>query len=125
MDEADPQALRHGRRRDLDQFPLEEDLAAVGPDDAVDNVHQRRLSRPVLARNGVDLALAQFEIDRAQGLDRPKGLADLGEFEDEIVCHGGAHSSHSASMPPAWMKRLRAAPRLSRREPQFGSRPFM
>src|SRR5688500_15165770 len=100
MYQADPQSLRHGRRGDLDQLTLEEDLPAIRPDDTVDDFHEGGFAGTVLARDGVDLALAQLEIHRAQGADRPEGFADLRELQDQIVFHGGTHSSNSASVPP-------------------------
>ena len=63
VDESDAEFLGAGRRGDLDRLAVEEDLAAVGPEDAVDDVHQRRLSRAVLAGDGVHLAAPQLEVD--------------------------------------------------------------
>ena len=44
-------------------FAVEADLAAVGPEDAVDDVHQRRLAGAVLAGDGVHLAAPELEVD--------------------------------------------------------------
>ena len=66
-------------------LPIEADLAAVGPQNAVDDVHQRRLAGAVLAGEGVDLAPAQLEIDAAQRADRAERLGEIGDLEDQIV----------------------------------------
>ena len=72
--EADAERLRHGRRGDRDRVAVEADLAAVRAQDAVDDVHQRRLAGAVFAGERMDLAPAQFEVDAAQRMNRPEGL---------------------------------------------------
>ena len=66
---------------------VQDDLAAVGPQDAVDDVHQRRFSGAVLAGDRVHLAAAQLEVDAAQRLDRAERLADVRDLEDDVVGH--------------------------------------
>ena len=63
VDHADP--LRDGvrRRRDGDWLAAEQDLALVGRDQAVQDVHQRRLAGAVLAKERVDLASTHVEVD--------------------------------------------------------------
>ena len=46
--------------------PLMQDLALVRPVEAVEDVHQRRLARPVLAEQRVHLAASQVEVDRGR-----------------------------------------------------------
>ena len=77
VDESDAQFLRYGRRRDLDRPAVEQDLAAVGPHDPVDDVHQGRFAGSVLAGDGVDLASAQVETDGLQRMGRAERFADV------------------------------------------------
>ena len=56
-------------------LPLRMISPLSGLQDAVDDVHQRRLARAVLAGDGVDLAAPQLEVDAAQRLDRAERLA--------------------------------------------------
>ena len=51
-----PSARASRRRGDLHRLAVPADLAVVGPDGAVDDLHQRRLAGAVLAEDGVDLA---------------------------------------------------------------------
>ena len=87
VDEADPEFLRPRRRGDLHRLAVQDDLAAVGAQDAVDDVHQRGFPGAVLAGDGVHLAAAQLEVDAAQRLDRAERLADVGDFQDDLVGH--------------------------------------
>ena len=80
VDEADPEFLRAGRRGDLHRLAVQDDLATVGAQDAVDDVHQRRFPGAVLAGDGVHLAAAQLEVDAAQRLDRAERFADVRRF---------------------------------------------
>ena len=56
VDHADAAGDGVGGSRDLDDLPVEQDLALVGPGEAVEHVHEGRLAGPVLAQQGVDLA---------------------------------------------------------------------
>ncbi len=69
--EADAELLRLFRRAIISALrPPTKDLAAIRLQDAVDDVHQRRLAGAVLAGERMDLALAQAEADVLQRLDR-------------------------------------------------------
>ena len=52
---------RRARRAEADRLPLDHDLALVRVVEAVEDVHQRRLARTVLAEERVHLSLAQVE----------------------------------------------------------------
>ena len=78
-----PSLCAIGRGGDRDGLAVEADLAAVGAQDAIDDVHQRRLAGAVLAGEGVDLALAQLELDAAQRVDRSERLAQIRDLEDQ------------------------------------------
>ncbi len=53
---ADAELARRRRAADLDGLALPADLALVRPHRAVDDLHQRRLARAVLAQHRVDFA---------------------------------------------------------------------
>ena len=61
-----------------------EDLSLVRLVEAVEDVHERRLARSVLAQQRVHLALAQIEIDRVVGGERAEALRDAAELERQI-----------------------------------------
>jgi hypothetical protein len=61
---ADPQLARRRRRMDLHLPAFPDDLARVGPRDAVDHLHQRALAGAVLAQHRVDLAWHHRQVDR-------------------------------------------------------------
>jgi hypothetical protein len=66
-----PSARAAGGRGDLHRLAVPADLALVGPDRAVDDLHQRRLAGAVLAEDGVDLAGRDLQAHPVVGLDRP------------------------------------------------------
>jgi hypothetical protein len=81
VDHADAERPRLGRRRDLDALAVPAHLAGVGPDGAVDDLHQRRLAGAVLAEDGVDLPRRDAQADPVVGLHRRVRLADVDELE--------------------------------------------
>jgi hypothetical protein len=62
------------------RLAVDEDLAAIGLIEAVEDAHQRRLAGAVLADDAVDLALGDGEMDVAIGVDRAEALVDAGSF---------------------------------------------
>ena len=86
--EADAHLLGFRRRGNADRLAVEDDLAAVGLKNAVDDVHQGRLASAILAGQGVDLAAPQLEVDAAKGLDGAEGFCNPGNPQDHIVGHG-------------------------------------
>jgi hypothetical protein len=79
--QADAQAHRVRRAVDHDLLAVQQDLALVGPVDAVDDVHQRRLPRAVLAAQRVDLARVQREVHARERARSAEALADAAQFE--------------------------------------------
>ena len=63
MHHADAARDRLGRVMDRDALAVDADLAGVGRDEPVEDVHQRRLARAVLAQEGVDLASSHGQRD--------------------------------------------------------------
>src|SRR5207245_2075825 len=61
---ADPACDRVGGVADRHGPAVDADLAFVRRDEAVEDVHERRLARAVLAEQRVDLAFAEVEVDR-------------------------------------------------------------
>ena len=79
-----PWSHRLARRADRDRLAVDEDLALVRAEHAVDDVHQRRLARAVLAEQRVDLAAPQREVDGVVGRQRAEALGDAAELESEL-----------------------------------------
>ena len=55
-DHAEAERARSDGRRDRDGLAIEEDFSGIGLDDAVEDLHQRRLARAVFAQERVNLA---------------------------------------------------------------------
>ena len=76
--DAEPDRVR--RAMDGGRVAVDDDLAAVGADQSVDDVHQRRLSGPVLSQKRVDLAPLDDQVhvvirpELSEGLDDPAKL---------------------------------------------------
>src|SRR5690554_3527835 len=127
MHEPDAQRLRHRRRPDHDRRAVEEDRAAVRCQYAVYHVHQRRLAGAVLSGKGMNLAPLQFEIDAAQGADRPEGLDQFADPED----WGGFRTFGHIQYLARPVATSRSAPESADRRDcrtvtdQLGSRPSM
>ena len=77
---ARPRRARHAHRR-----PAPQDLAGVGPRGAVHELRQRRLARPVLAEQRVDLAGAHRQVHGVVGERAGVGLRDPAQLEQRGV----------------------------------------
>ena len=109
-------------------LPSRQDLAGVRAQDAVDDIHQRRLAGAVFAGQRMDLAAAQFEAHAAQRADRVRKTC-VRSVISRIV------SSAAGGM--AWLRSPKMcyvrtpAPPMTRRgcrvrsAAQLGSRPSM
>ena len=75
------------RGSERDRRTADPDLAPVGPGEAVEDVHQRRLAGAVLAEQRVHLAPAQVEIDVVVRHDPGVALRDPSQLEDGLVRH--------------------------------------
>ena len=78
---ADAEPASRARIGDADGRAVEDDLALVGREDAVDHLDQRRLSGAVLAEQRVDLAGLDAQVDVVVRAHAGKGLADADELE--------------------------------------------
>ena len=85
----DPAVDRVLRRLEDDLFAVQQDLALVGPVEAVEDVHQRGLAGAVLAEQGVHLAAPQVEIDAVVRDDPGKPLRDPAKLQDGGPFHAG------------------------------------
>ena len=86
MDHADPAADRVRRPGQVDLGAVDEDLALVRAREPVEDVHQGRLARAVLAEQRVDLTRADVQVDRLVGDDARIALGDAPHLES-----GGAN----------------------------------
>ena len=82
--ETDSELLRPSRRGDLDRLAVQDNLTAVGPQDPVDDVHQRGFPGAVLAGDRVHLSAAQLEVNAAERVDRAERLADFRYLQDDV-----------------------------------------
>ena len=89
VDHSDPVLDRVARRREGDPLSLDQDLALVGVVQAVEDVHQRRLSGAVLAEQRVHLSLAQVEVDVVVCKYPGKALRDSPELEQRRLRRHG------------------------------------
>ena len=76
-----PSRCAVGRAVDPDGLAVDADLAAVGLQDAVDDVHQGGFSRAVLAGERMDFSRMQIELAATQRADRAKGFGDVGKLQ--------------------------------------------
>ena len=65
------------RPGDVRELPVDVNLTAIGVNKTVENVHQRSFTCAVLAHQGMDLALADLEIDMIVSNDAGPGLGDV------------------------------------------------
>jgi hypothetical protein len=86
-------------RRDANGLPVQMDLALVGVVEPVEDVHERRLARAVLAEQGVHLALGQLEVDAVVGDHPREALRDSLQFEERGVCHRWTRSLRGGPKP--------------------------
>jgi hypothetical protein len=66
---------------ELQPLAVDEDLSLVGVVEAVEDVHERRLARPVLAEQAVDLTRLDDEVDGVVGDHPGEALGDAPQFE--------------------------------------------
>ena len=78
---ADPGAHRVAGALEVLHVIVEEDHALVGGVQAVEDIHERRLARAVLAQQAVDLSRLDDEIDAVVGDEGAEPLGDPAEFE--------------------------------------------
>ena len=76
-----PAAMASPGPSSVERVAVDEDLALVGPVEAVEDVHQRRLAGAVLAEQPVDLTGFDHEVDVVVGDDAGEPLGDATELE--------------------------------------------
>ena len=79
VDHADAQVDGLAGALDVDGRAVDEDLAGVGGEQPVGDVHQRRLAGAVLAEQGDDLAAVNVERDVVVREDARESLGDVRE----------------------------------------------
>ena len=89
IDHADAAIDRVARARHFERLVAPADVAALGPNDARENLQQRRFAGAVLTDNRVRLALGDVKADAGQSPDGTERLADVAKFE---TCHARSGS---------------------------------
>ena len=78
-----PAAMASRGPADLHRLAVDEDLALVRLEQAVEDVHQGRLAGAVLAEQGVDLAGLDGQVDVVVGDQVTEALGDAAQFESQ------------------------------------------
>src|SRR5215217_5125097 len=81
VDHADAERDRVVRRLDVLDLAIDEDLAAVSGVESVGDAHRRRLSRAILADDGVDRPGLNDDVDMVVGEYVAESFSYLSEFE--------------------------------------------
>ena len=111
--EADAEPSRVVRRPDGNRPPLEPDLPGVRAVEAVEDLHQGALPRPVLAHERVHLAAVHVEIDPVVGRHAGEPLRDGSEGEEGAWAHGPPILAEGPSRrPPGFLPGRRATDSL-------------
>ncbi len=84
VDDGDARVLRLGRGAEVDLLAAEQELSAIAPVDAGDDLDQRRLARTVLADQRVDGAGLDPDASGPQGDDRAERLGHVAQVEDRV-----------------------------------------
>src|ERR1700712_574545 len=75
------------RTAEMDRLSIEQPLALVGRDRAAEHLDQRALAGAVIADDSHHLAVAQLEIDAAEGGDMAEPLDDAARLQDQGCSH--------------------------------------
>ena len=81
MHHANAMADRLARGADSNRLAVDADFAFVGFIEAVEDRHQRRFARPVLADNAMDHSALDDEIDVVVGVNGAEALIDADQFD--------------------------------------------
>src|SRR5262249_5604202 len=95
---------------------IDQDLALVRPVEAVEDLHERRLAGAVLADEGVDLALADGEVDAVVREDAREALRDAAHLDGEGEL-GSAHPERAPARSAGASRRTRPDPFIASRRP--------
>ena len=95
VDHADAGRHRVAGAVELLHRAVEKDLPLIGLVQAVQDVHERRLARPVLTEEAVDLSRLDHEVDVVVRDEGAEPFGDSAKFE----LHGISNPLQPASMP--------------------------
>ena len=85
MDHSDPQIDRILRGIDGDLFPVTENLTAVRPVNAGQNIHQRAFSCPVFSQQGVNFFCVHLQADILVCNDRTECLGNIFHLKNQFA----------------------------------------
>jgi len=85
VDDRDPGGQGVVRRRQVQQLPVQFQVARGGLLDAREDLHQRGLAGAVLPEQDGHHAAADLEVDALQGLRGPVGLDDVHGAQDDVT----------------------------------------
>ena len=97
VNDGDAGVLSLAWRGDLDRLAIKQNFARIPVIDTGQHLHQGRLTRAILAHQGVDFAGQQFELRLAEGPHAGKRLVDIAHFDQR---HGSCRSIDCRS--PHW-----------------------
>ena len=115
VDHADAVVDRHVGRVDAQGSPVQADLALVRVVEAVEDAHERRLARPVLAEERVHLALDEVEVDVVVRDDAGEPLRDAAQLEKGRIRHGRRVEGRAWARPSSRLTIRRSTAGRSRR----------
>ena len=104
----EPDPRRVGRRAHPDGRAIDGDRAAVGLEDARQDLDEGALARAVGAEQGVHLPRLDDEVGRAEGDHRAEALRDVSGFEERIGHSGRVECAGAARRPPRLRSRSTA-----------------
>jgi hypothetical protein len=81
VDHADARDHRVARASEGDLLVVNQDLAAIGLVQPIEDVHQGALAGTVLAEQSMDLTRSDHQVDRIVGDQRAEALGDTAQFE--------------------------------------------
>ena len=87
-DQDDPASDRLARGMERDRLGVDQQLTAIGGDDAGQDLAERRLARAVLADERVDRPLADLQADLVQGTHAAEGLGDVRQLDVRALSCG-------------------------------------
>src|ERR1051326_5912753 len=85
VDHADTERDRVVRRLDVTRLAVDDDLAAVGGIKTVSDAHRRRLTRAILADNGMDRPRLNDYVDMVVSKNVAESFRYLSEFEHSVL----------------------------------------
>src|SRR5579871_6650805 len=115
---------RLARRTDAHGLAVDTDFAGVGFVEAVEDRHQRRLARAVLADDAVNDAALDDEINVVVGVDRAEALVDVDELDSGRRLAGRAFHLQAPQEKPDPSDRYKIGAARTRTRSMRGVRPW-